>query len=392
MKKLWIVGVTVLLLTVSAQTALASTGMGGRAMGMGGAFTAVADDGTAAYWNPAGLTQIRFGLTPTLGALGEWDEFSKLRDKLEKLEKVGSFTDLENLEIKKLEMMVNLGAGINFSHFAVNLFFDPNIHSGGLNRKNGDLEGNVPLVVSLSIAREFTDLLGVGVNLKGVALGRGVADYKIEDVMLDIEGLKVPLKAPNGEVKYGTGMGYLLDVGGLFKVSDRVRVGAVLRNIPLGGIKLEGKRSNTNTEDLQNKLKDYITDAEDDVEEAQKRLEQEIEKGYTNVLLTTEDYTETYKPPTILAVGGALKLPVTGTLIAADYEIAFSSKEENSFHLGVEQPILGVIFLRVGGYTADDDVRFTAGVGGKLGPLLLDLAAVQGEDSVGAFLTGGFRF
>ncbi|MBD3287490.1 hypothetical protein GF337_01690 [candidate division KSB1 bacterium] len=34
-------------------------GIGARAMSMGGAFTAVADDYTASYWNPAGLAQIR---------------------------------------------------------------------------------------------------------------------------------------------------------------------------------------------------------------------------------------------------------------------------------------------------------------------------------------------
>jgi len=34
-------------------------GVGARAMSLGGAFSAVADDYTATYWNPAGLTQIR---------------------------------------------------------------------------------------------------------------------------------------------------------------------------------------------------------------------------------------------------------------------------------------------------------------------------------------------
>ena len=34
-------------------------GIGGRAMGMGGAFIGVADDSTALYWNPAGLSQIK---------------------------------------------------------------------------------------------------------------------------------------------------------------------------------------------------------------------------------------------------------------------------------------------------------------------------------------------
>ena len=34
------------------------TGLGARAMGMGGAFVAQADDSSAVYWNPAGLTQL----------------------------------------------------------------------------------------------------------------------------------------------------------------------------------------------------------------------------------------------------------------------------------------------------------------------------------------------
>jgi hypothetical protein len=34
-------------------------GAGARGLGMGGAFTAVADDGSAASFNPAGLSQLR---------------------------------------------------------------------------------------------------------------------------------------------------------------------------------------------------------------------------------------------------------------------------------------------------------------------------------------------
>jgi hypothetical protein len=34
-------------------------GTGARAIGMGGAFVAVADDASAAFWNPAGLTQLK---------------------------------------------------------------------------------------------------------------------------------------------------------------------------------------------------------------------------------------------------------------------------------------------------------------------------------------------
>ena len=59
----------VLCLTVTSMRALAeegshtaeflSHGVGARALGMGSSFVSVADDATAAYWNPAGLVQIR---------------------------------------------------------------------------------------------------------------------------------------------------------------------------------------------------------------------------------------------------------------------------------------------------------------------------------------------
>src|SRR5574339_20966 len=47
--------------TARAQTGLSlnRAGSGARAAGMGDAFIAVSDDGTAASWNPAGLAQLR---------------------------------------------------------------------------------------------------------------------------------------------------------------------------------------------------------------------------------------------------------------------------------------------------------------------------------------------
>lgn len=60
-------------LTIGAPShALAQTEpVGVRAAGMGGAFTAVADDATAAYWNPAGLASGAFvGLTVDVNSFG----------------------------------------------------------------------------------------------------------------------------------------------------------------------------------------------------------------------------------------------------------------------------------------------------------------------------------
>ncbi|HBR33577.1 MAG TPA: hypothetical protein DD734_03020, partial [Firmicutes bacterium] len=313
-----------------------------------------------------------------------WDGIMDLMDKMGKLENPGSFTELGELEIKKTGALANLGAGLNFRGFALNIYTDPNIDTAGLSDKNGDLNGNVPVIVSLSLAREFTDLIGVGMNIKSVTMSRANAGYQMEKIKLEYEGVSEDIEAPYGEVKYGVGTGFALDLGGLFKISDRIRVGAVLRNLSLSGIKLAGQRSSTNTKDLENKLKDL----EDDPAALQKA----IDDGTIDVLLTNEAYTETYQLPTVLALGGALKLPVVGTLLAADYQIPFSNDAKGSFHVGLEQPILNLIFLRVGGYTTDDEFCLTAGVGGKLGPLLLDLAAVQGKERSGYFLTGGLKF
>jgi long-subunit fatty acid transport protein len=55
-------------------------GSGARAIGMGGAFIAVADDATAASWNPGGLVQLK---TPEISVVGTWfhkDEDNSFRD------------------------------------------------------------------------------------------------------------------------------------------------------------------------------------------------------------------------------------------------------------------------------------------------------------------------
>ncbi|NIA14990.1 MAG: hypothetical protein GWP08_13025 [Nitrospiraceae bacterium] len=49
-------------------------GSGARALGMGGAFIAIADDATAASWNPAGLTQLE---RPELSLVYSWKRFGE---------------------------------------------------------------------------------------------------------------------------------------------------------------------------------------------------------------------------------------------------------------------------------------------------------------------------
>jgi len=53
-------GITLgLCLTGTAQARFNDLGVGARAMGMGRAFVAVANDATAMFWNAAGMTQLK---------------------------------------------------------------------------------------------------------------------------------------------------------------------------------------------------------------------------------------------------------------------------------------------------------------------------------------------
>src|SRR5476649_696365 len=53
-----------------AQAAFQDTGWGARPVGMGGAFTAIADDSNAPLYNPAGLVQV------------QWNEVSAMYSRL----------------------------------------------------------------------------------------------------------------------------------------------------------------------------------------------------------------------------------------------------------------------------------------------------------------------
>ncbi len=62
-------------ISINIPSSLNPVGSGARALGMGNAFIAVADDATAASWNPAGLMQVK---TPEVSAVGAF--FHRIED------------------------------------------------------------------------------------------------------------------------------------------------------------------------------------------------------------------------------------------------------------------------------------------------------------------------
>jgi len=84
--------------------------IGARAMGMGGAFTAIANDGSAIYWNPAGLgfqAEPQFFSSMLISGSGDWNGLSEIDSK-------HHFMSL-SFPIKKFGIF-----GIGWKSFAIN--------------------------------------------------------------------------------------------------------------------------------------------------------------------------------------------------------------------------------------------------------------------------------
>lgn len=164
-------------------------GIGARPMAMGGAFVSVADDGTSAYWNPAGLVQ------------------------------------LDKMEISSMYMMSSLDRKYNFLNYATPIKNKESIQAGAISIINTGV-GNIrerdtsdvylgkfneeEYAFLLSYARVMGEKMAIGLNFK----------YLLNNF--------VGVRQGNGENK-GKGTG--LDVGLLYKASDDVLIGLMCQDI-----------------------------------------------------------------------------------------------------------------------------------------------------------------
>ena len=155
-------------------------GVGARALGMGGAFTAIADDATAAYWNPAGLT------------------------KVENIEATFMYTS--NMSVDRQYMYFGYAQWLGVGGLGLGW-----INAGMSDMGRRDDEGN-PLSGSSDTGINAVSL-AYGMEVGSLMLG-GTAKVLQQSVMgMDSE----------------TGFG--LDLGGMFNVSDNVAAGMIVRDI-----------------------------------------------------------------------------------------------------------------------------------------------------------------
>lgn len=297
---------TLILLLSMAQRSVAAVGLGARALGMGGAYTAIADEGAAAYWNPAGITQVDIGVVLNGGLEGDLKLLKAIRN--------------EDPAALDGPFGLKSGVGLTFKNWALN--FDQDLQASGLG-----LGGERMLVEQtsegmLTFATECTDFFAFGVNAKYIYVEEETCDWI-------------------GSAGKVGGSGFAVDLGAMFKVGKLARVGAVLKDYPLSEIQLNGGA---------------------------------------------------YPLPTKVVLGGAVQVPLLGMVVAADIETPLTNKEDAVFRVGLEQPILGILSLRAGGYQVDDDFNFTAGGGLKLGPLMIDVAADFGSKTPVICGSAGFKF
>ncbi len=123
-------------------------GIGARSMGMGGAYVAVAEDASALYWNPAGLSRIQ-------NASGVFEQVDWITD----------------VSFNFLAATVPLGNNAGSVGIFVNAMTVPNQlvrtvqYPGG----SGEEYSAASVVLGLSFARNLTDRFSIGANAKYIS-------------------------------------------------------------------------------------------------------------------------------------------------------------------------------------------------------------------------------
>jgi hypothetical protein len=348
MKKL-LISALILVMTSSLCFAVGA-GPSIRSMAMGGVGIAIANDITAAYFNPAGLmfgpenfeTQL-FAGGATNGITAMTDVMSSGNKFIEKF--FGDDISLNASVFGGLGMSVRkvgLSAlAMGSMHFKKPAFKAPVPSQINLSF-NGNVNVDVPLTLGSSISTPGLPLaaLAVGVNLKSINVGL----------------FSTKVSGGYGTSTAGIGSGFGFDIGAQAKVTPLIMVGAVVRN-------LSASVNMTTT------TKNITVDALGNVTEG-----------------TDSDTKKTFTPAPETGIGAGIIFPLTGTLVAVDLE-NYSAFDDGSLtksssytdtHIGIEQALyLNMVVLRAGYFTygAMSDAFYTYGLGLNFGPANLGIAA-----------------
>lgn len=187
-----------------------ATGLGAKALGMGGAFLAVADDASAAYWNPAGLVQPdmsqvmlmhseRFGNLVDYNCIGLVRPLSKQQG-----ERAAGALSLLWLRVSDIALTSQLNTpDVDFDDLNDNGIWDPLTERRLWRPDRVRWESDNEIAGLVSYARQLRPSLAMGVNAK--VIWKEIADI--------------------------TCLGFGIDVGALYAVNQRLRLGINVQDI-----------------------------------------------------------------------------------------------------------------------------------------------------------------
>ncbi len=235
------------------------SGAGARAMGMGGAFTAVADDATATYYNPAGLAQLQ---RPELTAVGYfasnstvWDiDFNTQPQYNQSTENSASNFSLNfgsivyplnpgghNLVLAGSgHMIIDMYAG---ERWAFDVSMDRDLKEVGAMSHEMNGKGGIYSLSALS-AYEVNKHL-----LLGVGIGMYTGNYENNEIDQFVSAESGKRKREDKTETNDFGGGPQFTIGTLVKLNRRLKVGAMVK--PPSVMTMEGESKNQGTYNWQ---------------------------------------------------------------------------------------------------------------------------------------------
>ena len=332
--------------------------MSARVLGMGGAFTAVADDNSALVYNPAGLAANGTGGLMLSGGAGA-EDIREFRSRLETGEDFLVNDDFDDPEDFVEDLPESLSAS---AEGLASIGLGTSAVGGDLRAAADGVADSEDVEVEINYLSNANVRLGLSSEIFRVPAEVGTATYGINlrYNRIDTGNYEIYEANENNEPVYRRetqeldGSGLALDGGLLLQLTPMVHMGVMVDNVLAQDIELSGSRE----------VYEYSYDNGDEWEKDDERSD--------------PNYTEDYSPSRRGRIGIAARVPVIGTTFALDLEnapVLSDTDEDPVLFIGAEnEMIFDTIRLRAGTYSRENRV-FTAGAGINLGGASVDLGA-----------------